>query len=100
MSEKLYIRVKKDGFIYEHSERLAVHPECEVVSEMEAYPERFITPEVAEKIEAVTKAKAKVGRGRKGAEAVQVLDLFTDIPEEPVYTDPELASEAAEGWPE
>lgn len=92
MSDKLYIRVKKDGFVYDYSERLAVHPECEVISEQEAFPERFITPAVAEKIEDITKPK----RGRK----TKGLDLATDISEEPVYTEPELASEAARGWPE
>lgn len=95
MSDKLYIRVKKDGFIYEHSDRLAAHPGCEVITEREAFPERFITEAVAAKIEEITKPKPARGRKpRKG------LDLTTDIPEEPVYTDPELASEAAQGWPE
>lgn len=93
MTEKLYIRVKKDGFIYGYNERLAVHPECEVITEKEAYPERFITPEVEAKIEELTKPK-RTRKARKG------LDLSTDIPDEPVYTDPELAAEAARGWPE
>ena len=93
MSDKLYIRVRKDGFVYEYNERLAVHPECEVITEKEAYPERFITPEVEAKIEELTKPK-RVRKARKG------LDLSTDIPDEPVYTDPELAAEAARGWPE
>lgn len=93
MSEKLYIRVRKDGFIYDYSERLAVHPECEVISEAEAFPERFITPEVQAKIEELVKPK-RARKARKG------LDLSTDISEEPVYTDPELAAEAAQGWPE
>jgi hypothetical protein len=95
MEEKLYIRVKSDGFIYDYNERMAVHPSCEVVTEREVYPERFITPEVAQKIEEFTKPAPKRGRKpRKG------LDLATDISEEPVYTDPELAAEAARGWPE
>jgi hypothetical protein len=88
-----YIRIKKDGFIYEYNERLAVHPDCEVISEQEAYPERFITPFVIDKINEITQPK----RGRKPRKG---LDLATDIPEEPVYTDPELAAEAAQGWPE
>lgn len=90
---KQYIRVRNDGFIYDYSERLAVHPDCEVISEQEAFPERFVTPEVAVRIEAFDKPK----RGRK---APKGLDLTTDIPDEPVYTDPELAAEAAQGWPE
>ena len=90
MSEKQYIRVKKDGFIYEFNERLAANPECEVISEQEAYPERFITPDVAKRI-----AKPK-----RAPKAEKGLDLATDISDEPVYTDPELAAEAARGWPE
>lgn len=93
MAEKLYIRVKKDGFIYDYNERLAVHPSCEVISEQEAFPERFITQTVEEKIAELVKPK----RGRKASKG---LDLTTDIPEEPVYTDPELAAEASRGWPE
>jgi hypothetical protein len=89
MNDKMYIRVKSDGFIYDYSERLAEHPDCEVVTEAQAYPERGITPEVAGTI------KAK--RGRKGTTG---LNLSTDIPVEPVYTDPDLAVEAAKGWPE
>jgi hypothetical protein len=89
MSDKLYIRIKADGFIYDYNERMAVHPECEVVSEAEAYPERGITPKIADTI--------KVKRSRK---EVNGLDLSTDIPVEPVYTDPELAVEAKRGWPE
>ena len=88
-----YIRVRKDGFIYDYSERLAAHPDCEVISEQEAFPERFVTPEVAVRIEELTKPK----RGRKSPKG---LDLTTDISDEPVYTDPELAAEAAKGWPE
>lgn len=107
---KQYIRVRSDGFIYEYSERLAVHPECEVISEQEAYPERFITPAVEEKIAVLVSTKRPAGRkGAKGAkdaeppvfDAVSLgLDLSTDIPDEPVYTDPELAAEASRGWPE
>jgi hypothetical protein len=58
-----------------------------------AYPERFITPVIAEKIEEITKPK-RTKKPHKG------LDLTTDIPTEPVYTDPELAAEAVRGWPE
>lgn len=77
-----FIRVKKDGFIYEYSPILAQNPECEVISEEEAYPERFVPVE------------AKV-RKRKVA-----LDLATaDIPEAPPYTSPELAADAARGLP-
>ncbi len=110
MTEKLYIRVKKDGFIYDHNERLAVHPDCEVITEAQAFPERFITPAVEEKIAVIVSTKRPAARkGVKGAKAVEPpvfdavslgLDLSTDIPEEPVYTDPELAAEAGRGWPE
>jgi hypothetical protein len=87
MSDKMYIRVKADGFIYEYNETLARNPGCEVVPEQVAYPERFIDEEVGTRI--------KRRKSSKGG-----LDLATDIPEEPVYTDPELAAEAGRGFPE
>ena len=77
---KMYIRVRKDGTIYRMHPVLAKNPLCEVVPEEIAYPERFIPPKAA-------KRKSK-------------LDLKTeDIPEEREYTSPELAEEAARGWP-
>lgn len=89
---KMYIRVKKDGFIYDFNPILAKNPECEVVAEEVAYPERFIPPAAAQRVADATKA---TGRKKKGA-----LDLTTaDIPEAPPYTAPELAEEAARGMP-
>jgi hypothetical protein len=86
---KLYIRVKRDGFIYEFSDILAKNPSCEVVTEEEAYPERFITPEVEEVITA------------KRSKKKPALDLTTvDIPEPPEVTSPELAADAAKGLPQ
>ncbi len=83
----MYIRVKKDGFIYDFSELLAEHPDCEVVPEEIAYPERFVPLEAPKRIAAMRK--------KKGA-----LDLSTDdIPEAPVYTPPELAEDASRGLP-
>lgn len=93
MIEKLYIRVKKDGFVYDYNEQLAKNAGCEVVTEKEIYPERFLTPEVEAKIAEIIKPK----RGRK---ARKPLDVATDIPVQPVYTHPELAAEAARGLPE
>lgn len=79
----MFIRVRKDGTIYDYNEILAKNPDCEVIPEEIAYPERFM-PEAA-----------KGGKKRKAA-----LDLSTaDIPEPPVYTSPELAAEAAHGMP-
>jgi hypothetical protein len=85
----MYIRVRKDGFIYDYNDILARNPECEVVPEEIAYPERFVTPEVVEAV--------KVSRTRRKS----ALDLTTaDIPEPPVYTPPELAADASRGLPE
>lgn len=53
---KMYIRVKKDGFIYPYNELLAKNPGCEVIAEEIAYPENFVKPEVVEK---VTRARRK-----------------------------------------
>lgn len=89
---KQFIRVKVDGFIYDYNEILAGNPECEVLSEEDAYPERFI-PEHVEVV--VEPAKKEFRVKRKAA-----LDLSTDdIPEAPAYTSPELAAEAAKGMP-
>ena len=86
----MFIRVNRDGTIYPFNEYLAKNPECEVIAEEIAYPERFIPEHAAEHVE-----KPKVGRKKKAA-----LDLTTaDIPEEPTYTSPELAADATRGMP-
>jgi hypothetical protein len=88
---KMYIRVKADGFIYDFNPILAKNPECEVVPEEIAYPERFIPPAAAQRVAVA----AATGRKKKGA-----LDLSTDdIPEAPPYTPAELAEEASRGLP-
>lgn len=80
-----YLRNKKDGFIYEWHPILAKHPLCEEVTEQEAYPERFAPAAVVEKAKRRTKK----------------IDLTTDdIPEEPVYSSPELSADASRDLPE
>jgi len=88
----MFIRVKADGFIYDFNPILAKNPECEVVSEEVAYPERFIPPAAVHRIAERDKS---TGRKKKST-----LDLTTaEIPEAPPYTPPELAEEAARGMP-
>jgi len=88
----MFIRVKADGFIYDFNPILAKNPECEVVSEEVAYPERFIPPAVVQQI---AEGDKSIGRKKRG-----MLDLTTaGIPEAPPYTSPELAEEAARGMP-
>jgi hypothetical protein len=90
---KMFIRVKKDGFIYEYNEILAKNVGCEVVSEEIAYPERFVPAHALGRV--MESDKPKAVRKRKVA-----LDLSTtDIPEPPDYTSPELSIEAARGMP-
>lgn len=92
---KMYIRVKRDGFIYDYNPILAKNPDCEVVPEEVAYPERFIPPAAAQRIEDAKEVAKVTGRKKKAA-----LDLSTaDIPEAPPYTSPELAEEASRGLP-
>ena len=82
---KRYIRVKKDGFIYEYNEILAANPSCEVVEEADVLID--VMPEAVV-------ADATKGR-KKGA-----LDLSTaDIPEPAVHTSPELAADAGRRLP-
>lgn len=90
---KMYIRVKKDGFLYDYNEILAKHPGCEVITEQEAFPERFVPAHVADRVG--TPENPKRATKRKAA-----LDLSTaDIPEALPYTSPELAEDAARGLP-
>lgn len=90
---KMYIRVKKDGFLYDYNEILAKNPACEVITEQEAFPERFVPAHVADRVG--TPKNPKRATKRKAA-----LDLTTaDIPEAPPYTSPELAAEASKGLP-
>lgn len=90
---KMYIRVKKDGFVYDYNEILAKNPACEVITEQEAFPERFVPAHVADRVE--TPENPKRTTKRKAA-----LDLSTaDIPEAPPYNSPELAAEASKGLP-
>ena len=89
---KMYIRVKSDGFIYDFNPVMAKNPDCEVIPEEIAYPERFVPVAAVQRLEEAAKA---TGRKKKSA-----LDLTTaDIPEAPIYTSPELAEEAARGMP-
>lgn len=84
-----YLRNNVDGTIYEWNEILAENPKCEEVTEEEAYPERFIKPEMVETVEKVRKRTKKS------------LDLTTEeVPEPPPYTDPEIAADASRGLPE
>jgi hypothetical protein len=90
---KMYIRVIKDGTIYKYNEILAKNPECEVIPEELAYPERFVPEHAVDRVEPTVTAKRTTKR--KAA-----LDLTTaDIPEAPAYTSPELAADAAKGLP-
>jgi hypothetical protein len=107
----MWIRVKKDGFIYPYDEILAKNPSCEVVSEEVAFPDRAITPTVQAAIEYYTvdvtqplpaaPAPAVVaGRRARGRPRKAPLDLSTpEVPEPPVYTSPELAQDASRGLP-
>jgi hypothetical protein len=87
---KMFLRNKKDGFIYGWNEILANNPLCEPVTEEEAFPERFVKPEQI--------AKVKKSRSRRKGKP---LDLSTDdIGEELKYTAPEIEAEASKGLPE
>lgn len=48
---KRYLRHKFDGTIYEWNPILAEHPKCEEVTELQAFPERFVNKEQIEKVE-------------------------------------------------
>lgn len=83
----LYLRHKEHGEILDYVELLAEHPKLEVISEEQAYPERFVNKELA--------AAAVLRRGKRTP-----LSLETEeIPESPVYdAGPEVGAEAARGF--
>lgn len=83
-----FLRHREDGTIYSWNPILANNPKCEEVSEEVAFPEKHVPKHV------------KKPRRKKQ------VDLETKAPEEdlvdskPADTPPELAAEAARGWPQ
>lgn len=84
MSSERYIRVRKDGFIYPYNDIMAKNPDCEVVTEQDLYPERFV-----ERPEPTPKQ-----RGRKPK---FVIEMPADG--KPDLTFEELGVEASKGLP-
>ena len=66
-----FIRVIATGAILSYDNQLAKNPECEVISEQEAFPERFVNQKVLKKAQATRKTR-KVN-----------LDLSTEEPKQP-----------------
>lgn len=86
----MYIRVKKDGFIYPYNEILAKNPGCEVIPEEIAYPENFVQPEVVEKVK-TTRRKRKTNLSES---------LATEsVDEAPEYSNPEIDADASRDLP-
>lgn len=84
-----YMRHRIDGTIYEWSEFLATNPLVVEVSEEQAFPEKFVKPEMVEKVQQ-SRAKRKTK-----------LDLATDVvPTEPAISNPELEADASRNLPE
>lgn len=82
-----YLRNKKDGFIYDWHPILAQNSLCEEVTEEQAYPERFLEPEVVEKVE-----KVRTRRGK--------LDLTTaEVVEPPPVVNQDIAADASRRLP-
>jgi hypothetical protein len=84
-----YLKSRKDGWIFEWDPILANNPVCYEVTEEEAYPERFIP---VQQVEEVKKTRAK----RKSNLDLGLEDFSIDVPNP---TSPELAADAARGWP-
>lgn len=82
-----YLRVCGTDIIYPYNAILAANPNCEAVSEEEAFPEQFMPP------------AAKKYRTHKTAALQEALSTPVDALEAPHITDPALAAEAARGWP-
>lgn len=66
-----FIRVKKTGAVLSYDKLLANNPECEIISEQEAFPERFVNQRILKKAQ-----DARKTRNIK-------LDLSTEEPKQP-----------------
>lgn len=87
---KMYIRVKKDGFIYEYNEILAQNDECEVIDEQTAYPEQFANP---------VQVEQAVRTSKKRKYSVTDNLATEDVPEEPTYSNKEVNLDASKDLP-
>lgn len=77
-----HIRLKMTGEIFDYHPVLAQNPACEVVSEEDAFPERYMP--------AGTKRRRRTSK----------LNFTTeDIPEAPPYTSPEINIDASRNLP-
>lgn len=84
-----FIRCKSDGYILGYSPILAANPKCEVITEKEAFPERFM-PKAT---------KSRVAKAAKGA-APSLDGAALSVPDEdkaPKTTNPGLAADAGAG---
>lgn len=95
-----YLRHTVDGTIYEWHPILAENPLCREVTEMEAYPERFIPEHAVERVEKAKRGRAtKAGLTVEAEEAPTGLDLFTNIiTDEPDALDA-FSADASKGLP-
>ena len=87
---KMYIRVIKDGFIYEYNEILAKNIECEVIPEEIAYPENFADPVQLDKA---------IANSRKRKYSVTDNLATKDVPVEPTYSNKEVNLDASKDLP-
>lgn len=90
---KKYLRHREDGEIMNYSDRLATHPKMEVVTEQEAYPERFVGQPLAARLLVV---RATVDTPPTTA-AMAVPDEVITPPAETTVT-PELMADGARGF--
>lgn len=58
MEKQKYIRSKINGQIYLYSENLAKNPSCEIITEEEAFPERFMPIHTRKYIKKLRKKKS------------------------------------------
>lgn len=84
-----YLRNRNDGTIYEWDPILDKNPLCEPVTEEEAFPERFVSSELVDKV-----IKSRSETKSRG------LDLSTkNVTDAPLRTPLGLAKDAARGLP-
>jgi hypothetical protein len=87
---KMYIRVRGDGFVYDYNEILSKNPDCEVITEEEAYPEKFANPVQVEKA---------VRTSKKRKYSVTDNLATEDVPQEPTYSNSDVNLDASKDLP-
>jgi hypothetical protein len=89
---KRWLRVKRDGFLFEWDPILANNTACEEVADHIVFPEKY-----AENPEPTTPRQK--GRPRKNLGVEQLEQKVTEAENPPTFTSDDFSAEVGKGWP-